>query len=407
MLRRVAAVTVVLALVIAGSASAQPKILGGCGLGGCNAPHSTLGDGAKSAAIVLVGSIGEAREDLSPNAAPRAGTTEIRVLEVLKDHSAHPAGNTVSLPRLLQAPEKGENLFLLFADVENGRVDYYRGCPLRGKASVRYLRDVMKLTNRPIDEQVRLFLGHVDSADPVVAEDAFEEINRVAWKDLVRIAPQLDRARVRQLATDPNGPPGRVALFATLLGATGSREEVEHLTAVLDRSELYSVVRTGALIGLILLDHPSGLSRLNRLIRDPKAEFQDRLSGLWVVRFFGRECPHMLSPQELNEALDPLLDQTDLADIVIHDLARWQRWEKTDRVLAKFGSGRNPSEVKMIKHAVCLFALSLPAGSKERAKAEPILKAMRAEDPEWVSDVEEMLRAEADVESRKKATPKP
>ena len=72
-------------------------------------------------------------------------------------------------------------------------------------------------------------------------------------------------------------------------------------------------------------------------------------------------------------------------------------WENTDRVMARFGRGADESQVKLVKRAVLRFALSVPAGTPERARAEPVIQALRQQEPEWVNDAEELLYESATV----------
>jgi hypothetical protein len=362
---------------------------------------------AKSARLVLVGTLSNPRRDDNPNAAPDAIVSDFRVRDVIKDDPVRAGRTLLAVHRNGPANPTGETLFLVFVDIDKGKLDFYRGIPVSGEAVVPYLRGSIDQSGRTADERLLFFFRHVDSPDPTVAEDAFLELSAGEWPDLLRLAPRLDRAKLRRSVADPKAPANRVALFATLLGATGSRAEAKTLADLLDREPLPEAVRVGALSGLFLLDRPAARARLTELVRDPRREFLQRYAAVRVSRFLADYCPGVLSRNELAAALDPFLEQSDMADLVVDQFRKWCRWEKTDRVLALTGRGDGETAVRLINRAVLRFALSCPEGSPERARAAPVVDAFRKQNTELIQDVEESLRLENEEAKRNGAPPLP
>jgi hypothetical protein len=160
---------------------------------------------------------------------------------------------------------------------------------------------------------------------------------------------------------------------------------------------------------LILLDRPLGWSRLTALLQDGRREMLDRYTGLSVVRFFAQYCPDRIHRDILAEAIDPLLDQPDMADIVVEQYRLWGRWEKTGRIVSLYGRGG--FNLPGIKRPVLRFALSCPEQTPGRVKAAALVRALRELAPEWVADAEELLRLEEqsrrEEADRKKTVPQP
>lgn len=370
---------------------AQPPV-GLCGTCALGVRSPTIRDDVKVASVVLVGTLSNPRQSDNPNDDSGPGATTFHVRTVLKDHAVRANRTTLTIPRAVPIDPKRETLFLVFGDIDQGRIDFYRGVPLPGEGTVPYLKELVALNGRGVDERARFFFAHVDSPDQTVAGDAFQELSEIDWPDLLRLAPQLDRLKLRRLLAVREAPSRRIEVFATLLGAAGNPADAKALTDLLGRANLPPAAMTGAHVGLILLDKPAGWSRLNALLRDPRREFSDRYAGQKAVRFLATHCPAVASRDELAAALDPLLDQPDITDLAIEDLRRWGRWEMTDHVLALYGRGG--FDIPIVKRAVLRFALSCPERSPGKAKAVALVKALRDQDAERVADAEELLRLE-------------
>src|SRR5207253_2361442 len=83
-----------------------------------------------------------------------------------------------------------------------------------------------------------------------------------------------------------------------------------------------------------------------------------------------------------------LFNHTDIADIAIDNLRRWQRWELTDQVIDLFDKLPADSS-SVIQRSIVKFALRSP---EPRAKA--FVEDQRKKDKEWVQDIEELLESE-------------
>jgi hypothetical protein len=124
-------------------------------------------------------------------------------------------------------------------------------------------------------------------------------------------------------------------------------------------------------------------------LKDEKNEFLIRYAGLRTVRFLWEFRPDVIDKKQLLEASSILLGQGDIADFPIDDLRRWGQWQMTDKVLGLYG--KESHNAPIIKRAIIRYALCAPP---EQKAAQEFVKKMRAEDPERVRDIEELLKLE-------------
>jgi hypothetical protein len=141
------------------------------------------------------------------------------------------------------------------------------------------------------------------------------------------------------------------------------------------------------LAGIIMLQHNDGWKYLAGIMANSEREFLLRHAALRTVRFIHDYRPDLVQEKDLVTGLAALLEQSDIADMAIEDLRKWQRWEMLDKVLDLFD--RKSHNFSVIKRAVLRFALCAPA--KDYPKAAEFVAKMRKQDPEWVTEVEDLL----------------
>jgi hypothetical protein len=83
--------------------------------------------------------------------------------------------------------------------------------------------------------------------------------------------------------------------------------------------------------------------------------------------------------------------QSDIADLVIEDLRKWQRWEMASELVGLFGQPSH--DVPIIQRSIIKFALTAPADNKVTGE---FLKKLRmdATQAERVKDLEQLLELE-------------
>jgi hypothetical protein len=142
----------------------------------------------------------------------------------------------------------------------------------------------------------------------------------------------------------------------------------------------------GLLAGYAQLRPDDGWRLTLAVLADAKRPFPERYAALGAVRFFHRSQPASSRPRVL-QALTAVLRQSDMADLAVEDLRRWQLWDLTPEVLALYGA--RGYDAPIARRAIVRYGLYCP-----RPEAQQFVARLRQTDPELVSDVEESLRYE-------------
>jgi len=379
------AVTFVL-LVIAGWLSSQASIQG-CPF--CSMQGQTLTGDVNQAAMVLFGTLENAR--LDPNGGFGTGNTDLRIEAIIKGNPILGDRKVITLPKYIP-PAK----YLVFCDVYNGKIDPYRGVPIKADSDmVKYLSGALGVRDKPIGQKLRYFFDFLDSSDLEVSNDAYKEFANADYKDYREMARQLPPDKIVKWLRDPQTPSFRYGLYASMLGHCGNASHAAVLKEMLnDPTKQLSSGVDGILAGYIMLQPKEGWALATSILQDPKKEFMFRYATLRVVRFLKDSRPDLVGKEDLMAAVHRLLTQPDIADLAIEDLRKWADWSSLGEVLALYD--QKSHDVPIIKRAIVRFALACP-----EPKAAAFVQNIRKADPEMVKDVEELLKLETPAKAAK------
>jgi hypothetical protein len=337
---------------------------------------------ARQARMVLYGSLTNSR--LNPGG---GGTTDLAIEQILKDDPARGGQPVLTLPKFIPVDPKAPPKFLIFCDVYQGKIDPYRGSPVKGPAVLDYLKGALALNDADRVTSLLYYFRFLDSADPDIATDAFLEFAKANDREIGLTAPRLGPAKVRKLLTDPQTPPERLGLFAYLLGACGQPADADLLAGMLAHpTDRTRPTLGGQLAGYVRLRPKEGWELTEAILADPRRPFPDRLAVIGTLRFFHGSHPEETRPQVLR-ALSVVVQQGDLADLAVEDLRRWQWWDLTKLVLAQYG--KKSHDAPLVKHAIIRYALSCPD-----PEAKQFIRDRRAQEREEVEQIEESLKDE-------------
>jgi hypothetical protein len=353
----------------------------------------TLTNEINQASMVLFGTLANARL----GAGGEQGTTDLKIEAVIKNNEILGDKKVVTLPRYVP-PDNNSTKFLIFCDVFKGKIDPYRGVPVKGNADiVKYLQGAVKVKDKPIGERLRFFFDYLDNPDFEISTDAYKEFGNADYKDYKEMAKHLPATKIAKWLQDPETPTFRFGLYASMLGHCGSSKDADLLRKMLDDPEkrLNSGV-DGILAGYTLLKAKEGWAYVGGILGDPQKEFMLRYAALRAARFFWDSRPDMIDRKKLVEGVCLLLDQSDIADLAIEDLRKWGQWEVLDRILGLYT--KKSHDIPIVRRAVLRYALSCP-----ETKARAFVDEVRKKDAELVNDVEELLK----LENPAGANPKP
>jgi hypothetical protein len=350
-----------------------------CG-GGLQAPTFRLDAAQPSARMILYGPIQN-----------NGAASELAVEAVLRTDPALGERKAVALNKFLPINDpKNPPHYLVFCDVDaKNQLDPYRGVPLRGKASLDYVKKVLALDPKDAGARLKFFFDYLESPEKEVSQDAFLEFARATDQQIGAVSGSLSAEKLRGWLKEPKTPPERLSLYAFLLGGCGGDEDAANLKSLLkDDSDRIVGAYDGVLGGYIQLRPKEGWEVADSVLRDGKKPLQVRLAAVRTLRLF-----HGWKPKESQapvvRCLKGMLVQGELADVAVADLRRWGVGELTADVLALYG--KKGYDAPIMQRAIVSYALTL---EKDDAAAKQFVEQRRKVEPELVKEVEESLQFE-------------
>jgi len=349
----------------------------------CSAAGQTLTREIDQSSMVLFGTLTNAK--LNADAFDQ-GTTDLQIESIIKKNDILGDKKVVTLPRYVPADK--DTKYLLFCDVYKGKIDPYRGIPVKGKSDiVKYLQGALAVKDKNVSTKLRFFFDYLDNADLEVANDSYNEFALADYKDYREMAKDLPPDKIAKWLQDPSIP-ARHGLYASMLGHCGTAKHAEILKKLLaDTQNQASAGLDGMLAGYIMLQPKEGWTYLKELLQDPKKEFMVRYAGLRAVRFLWNSRPDIIPPKDLESGVTALLDQSDIADLAIEDLRLHQCWDVADHVMSL--AGKKSHDIPIVRRYIVRYALSCP-----KPEAATFIQGVRKKDPEMVKDIEEFLKLE-------------
>lgn len=344
----------------------------------------TLNEDFGKAEIVLLGTCHN----------PRLGSggledsaTDFLIEEVVKaKDQKYKVGDKIVLPRYI-ADVKSKHL--IFADIYKGKPDFYRGVPTSPNSSLtKYLKGALALQDKKPGERLRYFFDYLNSPELEIALDSYREFAKADYKDYRDMAKTLPSATIVSWINDPKTPVYRLGLFSSLLGHCGGPEEGKLLRKAIDDPEKRKGSGVdGMMAGLVMIDGKDGWDFLSARMLDPKQDFQFRYSVFRTAKFLWNDRPDVVPKESLVKSLGGLVQVRDMSDFAIDELRRWKQWQYTQPILDLWG--QKGFELNVIRRAITRFAMRSPEPA-----AQTFLADLRKRDPEWVQDVEDLLKLE-------------
>jgi hypothetical protein len=324
----------------------------------------------------------------------KAGTTELHVTDVLRPDPSLAGRKVVVIPRWMPVDDKNPPRFLVFCDVFKGKLDPYRGVPVKTADAAEYLKKAMALDPNDRAGGLQFFFRYLEHPDDEVARDAFLEFAKATDQDIGRVAPRLDPAKLRGWLKDPRTPTERLGVYAVLLGACGGAEDAALLEGMLKQpGERTQTAYDGLLAGYMHLRPREGWGLARATLGDGTRPLPVRLAVLRTLRFYHGSRPAESRPNVLS-GMGAVLRQGELADVAMEDLRRWGMWDLTDEVLGLYG--KKGFDGPLLRRAVVRYALACRDAGDEprREKAAAFVAERQRQEPDLVKDVQEELDAE-------------
>lgn len=290
--------------------------------------------------------------------------------------------------RQIQAPFRGRpepnQVFLIFG-FDGQTINWSAALPLR-KESLVYL-DALPGLPKSGPERLKHFLPYLDHPEPALADDAYNEFARAPYEEVKQARPYLDRSWLLSRIADERTDARRRRLYLTLLGVCGEPSDGAAVYQVMQKLEGSNEPGLDAAIACYLtLTKSEGLQQIEeRYLTNQNVEFKAVYSAIMALRFHGEES-EVISRQRLGAALQRVLHNPQLAELVIADLARWEDWTATKEIAKLLQTSTD--EHQRTRVAAARYLMACP-----NTEAKQLLAKLQVSDPSTVRGARSVLPA--------------
>jgi len=378
---------------------------------------------------------------------PDSGMAEFEVLETIRGEDiaggAPAKGSTIQVVYFGSgaSDSKGQQKKFMISGIAGEKIDWTTPLPLTERG-IGYIKALGSLPEKGA-ARLAFFLAYLEDEDPLLAQDAYDEFGRAPYEEVIAVGDQIDRPKLIGWIEDSQVGPTRRRLYLTMLGICGQAEDVVFLESLLQydyqqmkpglAATLAIMAQNGPAMGVSVLNEmvkadvrrkrqcldaliaaylklkgPAGLPLIEeRFLTNPAAEYTHVYAAVMALRFHGEETDS-LPRERLLQTVRLLLDNTDIADQVIPDLARWEDWSVLEQLVTMFKDSEEGAWVRQPVISYLLVATEQPAEISERAKAA--LAELEALDPKGVKRARSYMafgllaRAGAKKKTAQKAT---
>jgi len=305
--------------------------------------------------------------------------------------------------------------FLITAIADQG-LEWTTPLPLSARG-VTYVKQLGGLPEAGV-ERLKFFQQHLEDAEPLLAQDAYDEFARTPYADVVALGPEMPRDKLLAWIESPEVGPSSRRLYLTMLGVCGRPADVELLEKMLlfdyraVQPGLAAAVGVSAVVGVpcygsglidevwhgeerrmkesldallacyLILKGPAGLELVNQnYLGNPQIEYKYLHSAIMALRFHGEET-NVLPRDQLLASMRLALDHREFADQVIPDLTRWEDWSVLPRLVGMF---KNSPEDDWIRQPVASYLLvAADQDGEVGTTAAAALAELEQQDPETI-----------------------
>ena len=346
---------------------------------------TTLRQEAGQAKLVLIGTMTNPR--LIGEGEKAIGVTDFMIETILRDHTVLIDHKKLTVSRYIPVDEKRPARFLLFCDVNQGKIDPYRGVPVHSEGLSKYLVTASAL---PVHDPVGLlkfYATHLNSDDPEISQDSFLEFAKTSDTHVEQIAKHLNPEVVRACLTNPKTPIERIGVFAYLLGLCGTAQDGESLRLRLESTDKTNHETFGGLLtGFVMLKPEAGWKWIQQRLDRADSSVADKLAIVGTLRYFQVKGGKP-ARDKIMILYRSLLSDRNLCDLVIEDLRRWGWYDLTPPILALYDQPMYTAPI--VRNGILRYALCCP-----NPEAASFITDQRKKFPDVIRDLEESIAFE-------------
>jgi hypothetical protein len=386
----------------------------------CSVESQTLSEEIKGAdAVVLAQLVKEAPANANP-ADPNSGMATFKIIEPLKGKES--LGKTAEISVVFFG-DSDRNKTYMVTGLGKDKIDWTTPLPLTS-AAVEYVKKLQSVAPAG-PERLVFFQDYLENADPLLAQDSYDEFGRAPYSELLALKPKMQHDRIVKWVADPEVSPSRRRLYLTMLGVCGTKADVPLLEGMIVsdfdamKPALVGLVGTGIAMGgpvgmpaiietvqqderrkklgldalvacYLILRGPDGLDLVeDRFLKNPHAEYTHVYSTIMALRFHGDENTGIVPRERLLSSMRILLDNPDFADQVVLDLSRWEDWSVLERLVEMFKKSDTKGYIRQPVVSYLTVASEQPGDVGARAKAG--LAELEKLDPETVKTARSLM----------------
>lgn len=342
----------------------------------CSAVQMTFSEEIDKSDAVVLAKLIEAppKVDLldggpSEPASPASSKTTFEITQVIKGADLLKGAKTLETVYFGEAPR--DTTFLI-TGIDPTNLAWSTPIQLSERA-VEYIGKLPALAGKPQTERLAFFLDHLEDKDELLARDSYDEFAKTPFPEVKLVKDHMPHDKLVAWVQDANIPASRRRLYLTMLGISGTPDDVPLLEGMLKSKDRQ--VKQGldaAINAYLMLKGPDGMQLVEEeFLKNKKAEYTDTYAAIVALRVHGQEV-NTLPREQLLAGLRHILDRPDLADLVIPDLARWQDWTVTDRLVELFKTADEKSSWVRVPVINFLQASPEPKAKEYLAQLEKI-----------------------------------
>lgn len=196
-----------------------------------------------------------------------------------------------------------------------------------------YLAEVLKLPKDGVD-RVRFFINYLEDKDDILGRDSYDEFAKAPYAVIKQLKPDLKRDVLMGWIKNPEISGSHRRLYLVLLGICGTEEDLPYLEEIIRSTDRKKKLGLDSLIACYLtLKGEEGLTLIEDLyLKNKKADYAETYSAIMALRFHVTEG-EVISKDKLVAGFRLMLSRSELADLVIPDLARFEDWDSTNTLM--------------------------------------------------------------------------
>lgn len=222
--------------------------------------------------------------------------------------------------------------------------------------------DIAELQATEFD-RLKFYRDFLMDSDSDISSNATTQLMIASDELFAKVSKGMNREPLRKRLENSKLPNYLHSLYLAMLSHCGNQADAKWLqTQIIERSNSLGLE---AWIGCYLaLAGQDGLPFVNRqLLNTPEPSFRDRYAALLALRYVRDQHPACLPQEALLQSFHQFLDDDQLADLMIMDLAHMKDWESLDRLVVMF---QNP-ETEWVRRPIVNFVRICPLAEATKA----------------------------------------